>query len=445
MPLAELAAYLGIGAIVGFFAGLLGIGGGLIIVSSLALMFAAHGFPAPYIMHMAIGTSLTAIMAGAWASFRTHHRHGAVDWPVVKTMTPGLLLGVLGGVGCARLVPTALPIAGVPGVDLRMLGFASVLTAVTGIGFGVVPALRACGGAAAAGLREGERAGSDRRTERLRSVLVVVEVTASVALLIGSGLLLRAVWRLQGVDPGFRSESVLTLHTALPLPRYEPTAQRVQFYRRVLSDVRGLPGVGSAAYISFLPMRMRGGIWPVTLEGRPVLADTGPIYWGEPGTNGQHSFYQLIHQGTRLIPCDFIAFAQPLNPRGGHHDLLLANVYAQGEALAFGKPPEQVRGEGSPDWLVPHRTFEGNRPSNTLLLERLTPGALGKLVALYEHSVFTQAAIWHIDAFDQWGVELGKVLAQRIVPELSGGEPRLAHDSSTNNLIRRYRKLRGTS
>jgi glucose-6-phosphate isomerase len=197
------------------------------------------------------------------------------------------------------------------------------------------------------------------------------------------------------------------------------------------------------AYLQQLTMESNGK--HVTLEGHPVLTDTGAIYWGEPGTNGQHSFYQLIHQGTRLIPCDFIAFAQPLNPRGEHHDLLLANVLAQGEALAFGKPPAQVRAEGSPDWLVPHRSFEGNRPSNTLLLERLTPAALGKLVALYEHSVFTQAAIWHIDAFDQWGVELGKVLAQRIVPELSGGEPALAHDSSTNNLIRRYRNWRGTS
>jgi glucose-6-phosphate isomerase len=197
------------------------------------------------------------------------------------------------------------------------------------------------------------------------------------------------------------------------------------------------------AYLQQLTMESNGK--NVTLEGQPVLVDTAPVYWGEPGTNGQHSFYQLIHQGTRLIPCDFIAFAQPLNSLGEHHDLLLANVFAQGEALAFGKPAEQVKAEGSPDWLVPHRTFHGNGPSNTLLLERLTPGALGKLVALYEHSVFTQAAIWHIDAFDQWGVELGKVLAQRIAPELSGAESRLSHDSSTNNLIRQYRKLRGTS
>ena len=164
---------------------------------------------------------------------------------------------------------------------------------------------------------------------------------------------------------------------------------------------------------------------------------------GEPGTNGQHSFYQLIHQGTRLIPCDFIAFGQPLNPLGEQHDMLLANVFAQGEALAFGKTPEQVHAEGSPDWLVPHRTFEGNRPSNTILLQQLTPAALGKLVALYEHSVFTQGAIWHVDSFDQWGVELGKVLAQRIIPELTAKtEPKLGHDSSTNSLICHYRKLK---
>jgi glucose-6-phosphate isomerase len=172
--------------------------------------------------------------------------------------------------------------------------------------------------------------------------------------------------------------------------------------------------------------------------------DTGPIYWGEPGTNGQHSFYQLIHQGTRLIPCDFIAFAHSLNPLGPHHDMLLANVFAQTEALAFGKTAEQVKAEGTPDWLVPHRLFEGNRPSNTTLVDRLTPGALGKLVALYEHSVFTQGTIWQIDSFDQWGVELGKVLAQRIIPQLeNAAEPKLEHDSSTNNLIRRYRKLKG--
>jgi glucose-6-phosphate isomerase len=182
----------------------------------------------------------------------------------------------------------------------------------------------------------------------------------------------------------------------------------------------------------------------VTLDGRPVGCDTGAIYWGEPGTNGQHSFYQLIHQGTRLVPCDFIAFGQALNPLGGHHDMLLANVLAQGEALAFGKTPGEVRAEGTPEWLVPHRTFEGNRPSNTILFDRLTPAALGKLVALYEHSVFTQGAIWQIDSFDQWGVELGKVLAQRIIPELGGNaEPTLQHDSSTNELIRRYRKLKG--
>jgi glucose-6-phosphate isomerase len=197
------------------------------------------------------------------------------------------------------------------------------------------------------------------------------------------------------------------------------------------------------AYLQQLTMESNGK--HVTLDGRPVACDTGPVYWGEPGTNGQHSFYQLIHQGTRLIPCDFIGFGLPLNPLGQHHDILLANVFAQGEALAFGKTPEEVKAEGSPDWLVPHRTFEGNRPSNTLLLERLTPAALGKLVALYEHSVFTQGAVWHIDSFDQWGVELGKVLAQRIIPELANrAEPALKHDGSTNALIRRYRKLKGT-
>ena len=197
------------------------------------------------------------------------------------------------------------------------------------------------------------------------------------------------------------------------------------------------------AYLQQLTMESNGK--RVTLEGTPVDYDTGPIYWGEPGTNGQHSFYQLIHQGTRLIPCDFIGFGQTLNPLGLHHDLLMANVFAQGEALAFGKTPEEVKAEGSPDWLVPHRTFEGNRPSNTLLLERLTPAALGKLVALYEHSVFTQGAIWQIDSFDQWGVELGKVLAKRIIPELAGAEPELRHDSSTNALIRRYRRLKGST
>ena len=193
------------------------------------------------------------------------------------------------------------------------------------------------------------------------------------------------------------------------------------------------------AYLQQLTMESNGK--HVTLQGEPVGCDTGAIYWGEPGTNGQHSFYQLIHQGTRLIPCDFLAFVQPLNPLGRHHDMLLANVFAQTEALAFGKTAEQVKAEGTPDALVPHRVFEGNRPSNTILAERLTPEALGKLVALYEHSVFTQGAIWNIDSFDQWGVELGKVLAQRIIPELEGArEPELRHDSSTNALIRRYRK-----
>jgi glucose-6-phosphate isomerase len=192
------------------------------------------------------------------------------------------------------------------------------------------------------------------------------------------------------------------------------------------------------AYLQQLTMESNGK--RVRLDGTPVFCDTGPIYWGEPGTNGQHSFYQLIHQGTRLVPCDFIAFAESLNPLGRHHDLLLANVFAQAEALAFGKSAEQVRAEGAPEWLVPHRVFEGNRPSNTILMQRLDPETLGKLVALYEHSVFTQGAIWGIDSFDQWGVELGKALAQRIAPELeSAAEPELAHDGSTNALIRRYR------
>ena len=196
------------------------------------------------------------------------------------------------------------------------------------------------------------------------------------------------------------------------------------------------------AYLQQLTMESNGK--HVTLDGARVDYDTGPIYWGEPGTNGQHSFYQLIHQGTRLIPCDFIAFARTLNPLGRHHDMLLANVFAQTEALAFGKTADQVKAEGTPEWLLPHRLFEGNRPSNTLLLDELTPTALGRLVALYEHSVFTQGTIWHINSFDQWGVELGKALAQRIIPELeSASEPKLEHDSSTNALIRRYRKLKG--
>jgi glucose-6-phosphate isomerase len=197
------------------------------------------------------------------------------------------------------------------------------------------------------------------------------------------------------------------------------------------------------AYLQQLTMESNGK--HVTLDGKQVDYDTGPIFWGEPGTNGQHSFYQLIHQGTHLIPCDFIAFAKALNPLGRHHDMLIANVCAQAEALAFGKTPKEVKAEGTPDWLVPHRVFEGNRPSNTMLLDRLTPEALGKLVALYEHSVFTQGTIWNIDSFDQWGVELGKVLAQRIIPELeSKTEPKLNHDSSTNALIRRYRKLKAS-
>lgn len=195
------------------------------------------------------------------------------------------------------------------------------------------------------------------------------------------------------------------------------------------------------AYLQQLTMESNGK--HVTLSGAGVNYKTGAIYWGEPGTNGQHSFYQLIHQGTRLIPCDFIGFIHTLNPIGRHHDLLMANVFAQAEALAFGKTEDQVKAEGTPDWLVPHRVFEGNRPSNVVLADRLTPEALGKLVALYEHSVFTQGAIWNINSFDQWGVELGKVLAQRIVPELENEDlPRLAHDSSTNALIRRYREAR---
>ena len=195
------------------------------------------------------------------------------------------------------------------------------------------------------------------------------------------------------------------------------------------------------AYLQQLTMESNGK--SVTLDGGKVSYATSPIYWGEPGTNGQHSFYQLIHQGTRLIPCDFIAFAHTLNPLGRHHDMLMANVFAQTEALAFGKTPEQVKAEGTPDWLVPHRVFDGNRPSNTILADRLTPQTLGKLVALYEHSVFTQGTIWRINSFDQWGVELGKALAQRIIPELEDkADPALSHDSSTNNLIRRYRKLK---
>ena len=195
------------------------------------------------------------------------------------------------------------------------------------------------------------------------------------------------------------------------------------------------------AYLQQLTMESNGK--HVTLEGARVDYETCPIYWGEPGTNGQHSFYQLIHQGTRLIPCDFIAFANSLNPLGPHHDILLANVFAQAEALAFGKTPEQVRAEGTSDWLVPHRVFEGNRPSNVIIADALTPEALGKLVALYEHSVFVQGTVWRVNSFDQWGVELGKALAQKIIPELeSAAEPELTHDSSTNNLIRRYRKTK---
>jgi glucose-6-phosphate isomerase len=196
------------------------------------------------------------------------------------------------------------------------------------------------------------------------------------------------------------------------------------------------------AYLQQLTMESNGKY--VTLDGTPVDCQTAPIYWGEPGTNGQHSFYQLIHQGTRLIPCDFIGFVKTQNPIANHHDILMANLFAQTEALAFGKTPDQVKAEGTPDWLVPHRVFEGNRPSNTILAERLTPETLGKLVALYEHSVFTQGTIWDIDSFDQWGVELGKVLATRILRELeTAPQPDFNHDSSTNTLIRRYRRLKG--
>ncbi len=195
------------------------------------------------------------------------------------------------------------------------------------------------------------------------------------------------------------------------------------------------------AYLQQMIMESNGK--HVTLNGTKVTYQTSPVYWGEPGTNGQHSFYQLIHQGTKLIPCDFIAFIEPLHPLGRHHDMLVANALAQAEALAFGKTRQEVQAEGAPAWLVPHRTFEGNRPSNMILAQRLTPETLGKLVALYEHCVFTQGVIWNIDSFDQWGVELGKVLAQRILPELDvQGTPELKHDSSTNNLIRRYRTLK---
>jgi glucose-6-phosphate isomerase len=197
------------------------------------------------------------------------------------------------------------------------------------------------------------------------------------------------------------------------------------------------------AYLQQLTMESNGK--HVTLSGERVDYDTGPIYWGEPGTNGQHSFYQLIHQGTRLIPCDFIAFQRALNPLGVHHDMLISNVLAQGEALAFGKTAEDVEAEGTPDWLVPHRTFEGNRPSTTIFADQLTPETLGKLVALYEHSVFTQGVIWNIDSFDQWGVELGKVLANRIISELQSDTPSADHDSSTSALIAHYREGRSSS
>jgi glucose-6-phosphate isomerase len=195
------------------------------------------------------------------------------------------------------------------------------------------------------------------------------------------------------------------------------------------------------AYLQQLTMESNGK--HVTLDGLEVDYHTSPVYWGEPGTNGQHSFYQLLHQGTRLVPCDFIAFDETLNPIGRHHDILMANLFAQTEALAFGKTADQVRSEGVPEWLVPHKVFNGNRPSNTILSRNLTPEILGKLVALYEHCVFTQGVVWNVGSFDQWGVELGKVLAQRIIPEIeSDSEPNLIHDSSTNQMIRKYRKYR---
>jgi glucose-6-phosphate isomerase len=198
------------------------------------------------------------------------------------------------------------------------------------------------------------------------------------------------------------------------------------------------------AYLQQLTMESNGK--STTLEGGRVDYQTGSIFWGEPGTNGQHSFYQLIHQGTKLIPCDFIGFGETLNPLGEHHDLLMSNLLAQSEALAFGKTAAEVKAEGTPDWLMPHRVFEGNRPSNTILIQRLTPEVLGKLVALYEHAVFTQGVIWNVDSFDQWGVELGKVLARRITPELNPANAApLKHDSSTNTLIGRYRKLKGNA
>jgi glucose-6-phosphate isomerase len=219
------------------------------------------------------------------------------------------------------------------------------------------------------------------------------------------------------------------------------------------SDFFGAPSVAVLPYEQYLKrfpaylqqLIMESNGKSVTLDGQRVAYETSPVYWGEPGTNGQHSFYQMIHQGTRLIPCDFIAMIEPLQPLGRHHDILLANAFAQAEALAFGKTAAEVKAEGTPDWLVPHRTFEGNRPSNMILAGRLTPQTLGRLVALYEHSVFTQGVIWNIGSFDQWGVELGKVLAQRIIPELeSKTEPELAHDGSTNNLIRRCRRATGS-
>ncbi|HKZ08082.1 MAG TPA: glucose-6-phosphate isomerase [Methylomirabilota bacterium] len=262
----------------------------------------------------------------------------------------------------------------------------------------------------------------------------------STMLAVGHGAFRRMLQGFQGMDEHFRTApfernlpALLGLLTVWYTDFFGAETVAVLPYEQYLKRF--------PAYLQQLTMESNGK--SVTLDGRPVAYATGPIYWGEPGTNGQHSFYQLIHQGTRLIPCDFIAFTKSLNPLGPHHDLLVANVFAQAEALAFGQTAEAVEAEGTPGWLVPHRVFEGNRPSNTILAERLTPEALGALVALYEHSVFTQGVIWDVNSFDQWGVELGKVLAQRIAPELeSPHEPPPGHDSSTNALIRRYRSGR---
>jgi glucose-6-phosphate isomerase len=257
------------------------------------------------------------------------------------------------------------------------------------------------------------------------------------------------------IGPARFAEMLTGFHTMDEHFREAPTGENLPLLMGMLAvwygDFFGAETVGVFPYDQYLhrfpaylqQLTMESNGKHVTIDGARVDYDTGAIYWGEPGTNGQHSFYQLLHQGTRLVPCDFIGFIHSNNPLGDHHDLLMSNVFAQGEALAFGKTAEQVREEGTPEEVVPHRVMEGNRPSNTILADRLTPQALGKLIALYEHSVFTQGAIWGIDSFDQWGVELGKVLAQAIIPELQAGrEPKLHHDSSTNALIRRYRQGR---